>query len=964
MLHSPTPCAYIPAHDIHVKSKLFEGYCVQLCAGMLDTACTPHSIVCTTHTPFQVFPTPSCLTDGSVPPGHAIPVLPTALFDLKAACPPGHGIAAVEVIGSQGADAEFSLQLQTWRGDPRAVALPACPAAAVLRVPPYAQVGWTQVLIRLRGEWDCFACRLRIYWTARQRCGWRLLVAPPSIVACSAELESTREHATACPVYLEVVGCRVHGEAQYDQPLPVLPRRGQWPPSLPCVSIASASSVETRLVITQAGHVLQTLVIPVPFRTCTRLHAAAPVHQWYRGELVARECLPLASPVLVPRQLCSPSPWPLPVVFPLRDLYMLLYQPALMTVAARMASMYPAGHRCEQRFTPNKPWLMLCHDAGPCVYQEDAQQGLACGPESCHAWRLGEFGECSQVDALIYFSHAAITVPPSAWSQLRRRGMCVLGTLIAEWGAGQEACHLLLEAWHAYAHGAVESSLYLLWPALLAGLRMFGMDGWLINLEAELPACSSWGSRTEAAAALCEAVTWLRGSCHAEYGPASMPRVVWYDSVTKDGVVAWQNTANGQNAKFAHAADMLFTNYAWQERSLQVARRTLSARPACCAVGIDVWARGCEGEWRTGRQIQRIAHHGLSAACFAPAWLYEHEGGSHSHATWWKLGSRWWLGRGQLDDETGVLQAWPHSSAWSLPQHTAFLAGCGDTCVIAGRFKAGQFLALSHVPSGERMPEVGWRDLRCCDYSAVCGTAQGVALYPETGRVWHGSASVRLVAQTTDALWPLPVAGSTGETMCVVWRPAAPDSWLGDPDASNHMALNSGWRAWCQPWQQWVPVGGEVLVGEALSQAMSSDALPQCCIRVHAASHFMSPRQADCVAAHLGAWLHARLWPCARVHCQVAAWGVQRQSMAHAETTRWTCQPASLPGYTAWWALAGVNADCEAVSLVFLGPAGPAGAIVASCMLLSEYSSIAVQMVRILRVAAIHPCLVSISVLA
>ena len=41
--------------------------------------------------------------------------------------------------------------------------------------------------------------------------------------------------------------------------------------------------------------------------------------------------------------------------------------------------------------------------------------------------------------------------------------------------------------------------------------------------------------------------------------------VIWYDAVTIEGKLVWQNTLNGLNKPFFDACDGLWVNYTWKE---------------------------------------------------------------------------------------------------------------------------------------------------------------------------------------------------------------------------------------------------------------------------------------------------------------------------------------------------------------------------------------------------------------
>jgi hypothetical protein len=70
--------------------------------------------------------------------------------------------------------------------------------------------------------------------------------------------------------------------------------------------------------------------------------------------------------------------------------------------------------------------------------------------------------------------------------------------------------------------------------------------------------------------------------------------------------------------------------------------------------------------------------HGLSAALFAPGWVYE----NHDRADWQQLQGSFWS---KIED------AWPASQApiTRLPLHTCFSTGCGQRMYLAGHAVAG-----------------------------------------------------------------------------------------------------------------------------------------------------------------------------------------------------------------------------------------------------------------------------------
>ena len=44
----------------------------------------------------------------------------------------------------------------------------------------------------------------------------------------------------------------------------------------------------------------------------------------------------------------------------------------------------------------------------------------------------------------------------------------------------------------------------------------------------------------------------------------SRSQVIWYDAVTSEGKLTWQNSLNALNRRFFDASDAIFVNYAWK----------------------------------------------------------------------------------------------------------------------------------------------------------------------------------------------------------------------------------------------------------------------------------------------------------------------------------------------------------------------------------------------------------------
>ena len=73
--------------------------------------------------------------------------------------------------------------------------------------------------------------------------------------------------------------------------------------------------------------------------------------------------------------------------------------------------------------------------------------------------------------------------------------------------------------------------------------------------------------------------------------------VIWYDAVTIDGKLDWQNELNAKNKIFFDACDAIFLNYTWKPENLDKSIISLSGedRAFDVFVGVDVFGRGCIG---------------------------------------------------------------------------------------------------------------------------------------------------------------------------------------------------------------------------------------------------------------------------------------------------------------------------------------------------------------------------------
>ncbi|MCL7043403.1 hypothetical protein MKW94_019701 [Papaver nudicaule] len=299
---------------------------------------------------------------------------------------------------------------------------------------------------------------------------------------------------------------------------------------------------------------------------------------------------------------------------------------------------------------PNRKRVLVCHDmAGGYIDDKWCQGGVNSEAYSNWHWYL--------MDIFVYFSHNLVTIPPPCWvNTAHTHGVKVLGTFIAEWDEGKLVCNELLatkESAQMYAERLSELAVAL------------GFDGWLINIEVKLDVKQIPNMK--------EFVDHLTKTMHTSM-PGSL--VIWYDSVTIDGDLLWQDQLNEKNKPFFDLCDGIFVNYTWQEDYPKLSAKVAGERKYDVYMGIDVFGRNTfgGGQWTTYIALDVLKKDDVSAAIFAPGWAYENKEPPNFQTAenlWWGLVEKSW----------GVLQRYPKS----LPFYSNFDQGHGYHFAVDGR---------------------------------------------------------------------------------------------------------------------------------------------------------------------------------------------------------------------------------------------------------------------------------------
>ncbi|KAI2800217.1 hypothetical protein BLOT_013738 [Blomia tropicalis] len=279
-----------------------------------------------------------------------------------------------------------------------------------------------------------------------------------------------------------------------------------------------------------------------------------------------------------------------------------------------------------------EPLTLLCHDMKG-GYLEDRFND---GHTNSDSYR---FYYWSLIDIFCYFSHQFVTIPPINWTiAAHRNGVRCFGTIIVEDFTKYEENHSTNSYRMILDLLKDEQQLENLTNALTNIAKYYQFDGWLINIETEIP--------KEKIVLMVSFLRLLRSKMKEMLNINHDDiTVLWYDSVTCDnGKLEWQNELNERNLQFFNACDGIFLNYCWKVKNLEqcqnIVDRKLWNR---IFVGVDVFGRGCigGGGFNTNIAIEEIYKKQLSMALFAPGWTHEklgqHDFPSNEYKFWSKL---------------------------------------------------------------------------------------------------------------------------------------------------------------------------------------------------------------------------------------------------------------------------------------------------------------------------------------
>ncbi|MFF8846566.1 endo-beta-N-acetylglucosaminidase [Streptomyces sp. NPDC015127] len=341
---------------------------------------------------------------------------------------------------------------------------------------------------------------------------------------------------------------------------------------------------------------------------------------------------------------------------------------------------------------------------------------------------------------------------------------------------------------------------YPLAAQLVAVAVAYGFDGWFVNAETD------GGDRALAAD--------MRGFLAElkSLGTAKGLRVTWYDSMTVDGSVNWQDALNDRNRTFFEAADSMFLNFNWTRTDLtssgQLAQQMGRSRYELWA-GVDVEASGWNKSVDWDAVLPETEDDVVSLGFYRPEWTLRHLPSGRTPAQFHAADDRFWSGRSLDPSRPDTSDTWrapalavaDRSTVTGLPFATTFNTGHGLRWYEAGTVVSDT--AWNHLGLQDRMPSRQW-------VVRTDGARPSVGF--DFADAWHGGSSLRvegaLDAPATLDLYAtrLPLAADTvvelthradaGEVTVELAVATAEPAGPGEPQPYTYLPLGTAGGGW------------------------------------------------------------------------------------------------------------------------------------------------------------------------
>lgn len=304
------------------------------------------------------------------------------------------------------------------------------------------------------------------------------------------------------------------------------------------------------------------------------------------------------------------------------------------------------------------------------------------------AFYANTFSYWQYVDLMVYWAGSGdegIIVPPSAdvIDASHKNGVPILGNIFfppAEYGGKIEWLNQILTQREDASFPAADK--------LLEVADYYGFDGWFINQETE-------GGDTNTAQKMKEFLFYLQ-----QHKPKDM-QIMWYDSMTNEGDIDWQNALTEHNSSFLHdnetrVSDSMFLNFWWDDQqSSHDKAKEIDRSPYDLFAGIDVEADGLNTEVSWQGIFPEDREPLTSLGIYRPDWTFNT---SETMEQFYQKENEFWIGKSGNPAKTSDNGIWKGMANYfiaktaigELPFITHFNTGSGKFFSVDGNVVSEQ----------------------------------------------------------------------------------------------------------------------------------------------------------------------------------------------------------------------------------------------------------------------------------
>ena len=291
-------------------------------------------------------------------------------------------------------------------------------------------------------------------------------------------------------------------------------------------------------------------------------------------------------------------------------------------------------------------------------------------PRGSNTFDANVFSNWQYIDQLVYWGGSAgegIIVPPSpdVTDVAHKNGVPVLGTIFFPQGAHGGKIEWLDTFLKKDATGH-----FPIVDKMIEVAQKYGFDGWFINQETEI------GLTKTHADLMKELIVEFKEKTSNEL------EVMWYDSMTNEGKMDWQNALTEKNqdylvdADLNPVADSMFLNFWWNTdrlasqdllRKSKEKAETLGIDPYDLFAGIDVQERGYDTPVRWNLFADNQGTPYTSLGLYVPSWTYSSASDPNEYQ---QKEEKFWVNN-QHDPTKSVLPEgteWPGISTFAVEQ--------------------------------------------------------------------------------------------------------------------------------------------------------------------------------------------------------------------------------------------------------------------------------------------------------